>query len=322
VTEKLAEPPPLTVEPALVPARRRRRPGRASRPAPYLLIAPALAVIVAVLGYPLYRLFTLSFQQYGLSELISQEGRWIGLDNYATILGDRAFWVVLLRTIAFTAVTVGLTMVLGTLIALLLARLGAAMRLLITTALVLAWAMPPVVSVNIWSWMVDYEFGVLNWTLARIGFDRYVHHDWFVNPWEGFAVVVAIVVWGAIPFVAITIYAALTQVSRELVEAAAIDGAGGIRMFRDITFPILKPIFVILASLSVIWNFQLFSQVWIIRNARPEDHYFLMSVYSFVESFSKSEYGLGSAIAVVTVLTLLAVTFFYIRQMVRLGEIQ
>jgi N,N'-diacetylchitobiose transport system permease protein len=322
VTEKLVHPTPHTVEPAPAPARRLRgrRAGRGT--APYLLVAPALAVIAAVLAYPLYKLFALSFQQYGLFELIAGKGPWIGLDNYSTIVHDRGFWIVLLRTFAFTAVTVGLTMLLGTLIALLLARLGSLMRLLITTGLVLAWSMPPVVSVTIWSWMVDYEFGVLNWTLAEIGFDRYLNHDWFVNPWEGFAVVVAIVVWGAIPFVAITVYAGLTQVSRELVEAAAIDGAGGFRTFRDITLPILKPIFVILASLSVIWNFQVFSQVWIIRNARPEEHYFLMSVYSFVESFSSSQYGLGSAIAVVTVVTLLGITFFYIRQMVRLGEIE
>jgi N,N'-diacetylchitobiose transport system permease protein len=313
VAEQTAVPPVPTVEPASRPARRRRRAG---------LLLPALVVIGAVLGYPLYKLFTLSFQQYGLFELIRHQGKWVGLDNYSTILHDREFWVVLGRTIAFTAVTVALTMTLGTLIALLLARLGAFMRLLITTSLVLAWAMPPVVAVNIWSWMVDYEFGVLNWTLARIGLERYDHHDWFANPWEGFAVITAIVVWGAVPFVTITIYAGLTQVSRELTEAASIDGAGAFRTFRDITLPILKPIFVILASLSVIWNFQVFTQIWIIRNARPEGDYFLMSVYSFVESFGKSNYGLGSAIALVTVVTLLAVTFFYVRQMVRIGELE
>jgi N,N'-diacetylchitobiose transport system permease protein len=320
VSQFPAEPVLPAVEPVVRPARRRGRARRAT--APYLLVLPALVVIAAVLGYPLYRLFTLSFQQYGLFELIRHQGTWIGLDNYSTILHDRQFWTVLLRTIVFTAVTVALTMLFGTLIALLLARLGAAMRLLITTALVLAWAMPPVVAVNIWSWMVDYEFGVLNYTLAHLGLERYDHHDWFANPWEGFAVIGAIVVWGAVPFVTITIYAGLTQVSRELVEAAAIDGAGPVRSFRDITLPILKPIFVILASLSVIWNFQVFTQVWIIRNARPEEDYFLMSIYSFVESFGKSDYGLGSAIAVVTVLTLLAVTFFYIRQMVRIGELE
>jgi N,N'-diacetylchitobiose transport system permease protein len=320
VTEESAQSVVYAVEPAAARARRRRRLRRGS--APYLLVLPALAVIGAVLGYPLYKLFALSFQQYGLFELIRHQGTWIGLDNYRQILGDRGFWVVLARTVAFTAFTVGLTMLLGTVIALLLVRLGGLMRFLITTALVLAWAMPPVVSVNIWSWMVDYQFGVLNWTLASLGFERYEHHDWFVNPWEGFAVISAIVIWGAIPFVTITIFAGLTQVSRELTEAASIDGAGAVRVFRDITLPILKPIFVILASLSVIWNFQVFSQVWIIRNARPEDHYFLMSVYSFVESFSKSEYGLGSAIAVVTVLAMLVATFVYIRQMVRIGELE
>ena len=304
-----------------MPARRRRRvrPGRLATP--YLLLLPALAVIASVLGYPLYRLVALSFQEYGLAELIAHEGRWIGLGNYAEILGDRRFWTVLGRTVAFTAVTVGLTMVLGTLIALLLAGLGKFMRLLITTGLVLVWSMPPVVSVNIWSWMVDFEFGVLNWTLAELGLDYFEHHDWFVNPLEGFAVITAIVVWGAIPFVAITIFAGLTQVSGEMVEAAEIDGAGAFRIFRDITLPILKPIFVILGSLSVIWNFQVFSQIWIIRNARPEEHYFLLSIYSFVESFNASRYGLGSAIALVMVLAMLGVTFVYIRQMVRIGEI-
>jgi N,N'-diacetylchitobiose transport system permease protein len=310
-----------TIEPAARPARRRARvrPGRAV--APYVLLAPALVVIVAVLGYPLYQLVALSFQKYGLFELIAHKGQWTGVDNYSQIFPDRQFWTVLVRTVGFTAFTVGSTMVLGTLIALLLAQLGSLMRLLITTGLVLVWAMPPVVSVNIWTWMVDYDFGVANWVLAHLGLGYFDHHDWFVNPWEGFTVIAAIVIWGAIPFVAITVYAGLTQVPRELVEAASIDGSNAFRIFRDITFPILKPIFVILTSLSVIWNFQVFSQIWIIRNARPESDYFLMSVYSFVTSFSVSNYGLGSAIALVMVLVMLTVTFFYIRQMVRIGEI-
>ena len=286
-----------------------------------MLLAPSVLVITAVLAYPLYQLVVLSFQKYGLVELIAHKGEWIGFDNYSHIFHDRQFWTVLLRTIGFTTVTVGSTMVLGTLIALLLAQLGSFMRLLISTGLVLVWAMPPVVAVPIWTWMVDYEFGVANWVLAHLGLDYFDHHDWFVNPWEGFAVIAAIVVWGAIPFVTITIYAGLTQVPRELVEAASIDGSNAFRIFRDITLPILKPIFIILTSLSVIWNFQVFSQIWIIRNARPESEYFVMSIYSFVTSFSVSNYGLGSAIALVMVLVMLTVTFVYIRQMVRIGEI-
>ena len=217
---------PLALEPAIAPARGRRRLQAGRHVTPYLLLIPALVVIGGVLGYPLYRLVTLSFQEYGLPELIAHKGKWIGLDNYQEIFGDRWFWTVLGRTIAFTAVTVGLTMLFGTLIALLLQRLGTFMRLLITTGLVLVWSMPPVVAVTIWSWMVDYEFGVLNWTLAQLGFESFAHHDWFVNPIQGWAIITAIIVWGAIPFVAITIFAGLTQVSGEMVEAASIDGAG------------------------------------------------------------------------------------------------
>ncbi len=288
---------------------------------PYVLLAPAVLVIGAVLGYPLYKIVALSFQQYGLAELIQHKGKWIGLDNYSHVLHDGTFWRVLGRTIVFTVVNVGLTMVLGTLVALLLAALGKGMRLLLTTGLVLVWAMPPVVSVNIWNWMVDYEFGVANWTLTKLHLGNFMHHDWFVSPLQGFVVITAIVVWGAIPFVAITLFAGLTQVPGDLVEAAKIDGAGALRIFRDMTLPILKPIFVILASLSVIWDFQVFSQIWIIRNNRPESGYYLMSIYSFVTSFNVSAYGLGSAIALVMVVIMFGVTFVYIRQMVRVGEI-
>ena len=106
---------------------------------PYLLVLPVVLAIVAILGYPLYRLATLSFQRYGLPELIQRHGEWIGLDNYRSVLSDSVFWDTLVRTIVFTAVNVGLTMVLGTLIALLLVRLAAPVRILLLTVLVLVW---------------------------------------------------------------------------------------------------------------------------------------------------------------------------------------
>jgi N,N'-diacetylchitobiose transport system permease protein len=302
-------------------ARRRPFPQRASRAlSPYLLLAPAALVIGAVLAYPVYMLGRLSLQQFGLAELVTKKGTWIGLDNYSRIFHDHQFWTVVLRTVVFTAVNVGLTMIFGTLIALLLTRLGPAMRLLLTTGLVLVWATPVVVAVTLFRWMVDFEFGVLNWTLTELHFGDFINKDWFADPKTGFAVITAIIVWGAIPFVAITIYAGLSQVPEELVEAAQIDGAGRWRVFRDITFPLLLPIFVILTSLSIIWDFQVFNQVWLIRDGEPEEDYWLMSVYSFVEAFKLGEYGFGAAIAVVMVCLMFLATFVYLRQMIRMGE--
>jgi N,N'-diacetylchitobiose transport system permease protein len=104
----------------------RRRLGQAA--APYALVAPAAAVVGVVLAYPLYLLVKMSFQKYGLFELIRHKGRWIGTTNYSSIFHDSEFWHVVLRTVAFTAVCVSLTMVLGTALALLLLQVGRSSR--------------------------------------------------------------------------------------------------------------------------------------------------------------------------------------------------
>jgi N,N'-diacetylchitobiose transport system permease protein len=312
----------ISAGPAATPAPRVRRARIGRALAPYGLLLPAAVVVGGILGYPLYLLVKLSFQHYGLFEAIRHHGEWIGLDNYTRVLHDHQFWTVLGRTLLFTAVNVALTMLLGTLIALLLVRVRTVVRLLLTAALVLAWATPVQVAASLWTWMVDYQFGVLNWLLSAAGIGSYQHHDWFVNPWQGWGVITTLIVWGAIPFVAITLYAGLSQVPRELLQAAEIDGARPSRAFFDITLPLLKPIFVIVTSLSVIWDFQVFTQVWILRDERPTSDYFLTGIYAFEQSFTQSEYGYGSAIALVMVLIMFCVTFVYIRQMLRLGELE
>ena len=245
----------------------------------------------------------------------------MGFANYTAIFTDSLFWQVAARSVAFTAVTVGLSMVLGTLLALLLERVSLVVRLLLSGGLVFVWATPVVVAIDVWQWMFDYEFGVANWVLTRIHVGNFTHHNWFENPVQGLAIIVALVVWGALPLLTITLYAGLAQVPRELVEAAEVDGADSWRVFWNVTTPILKPIFLILFSLSTIWDFQVFNQVWIMLNQRPSNDYFLVGIYSFVESFKVTQYGRGAAIAAVMVLLLMVFTFFYVRELVRSGEV-
>jgi N,N'-diacetylchitobiose transport system permease protein len=290
------------------------------RAAPYLLVGPSLLLILLVLGYPLVRLVQLSFQSYKLPQLLgTRPESWTGLDNYRTIFADPFLWTVLVRTVVFTAANVGLTIGLGLLVALLLRALGPKMRLALNTTLVLVWAMPALVSIALWQWMVDYEFGVLNWVLTKVGLP-FDNHNWFENPVQGFAVITALIVWGAIPFVAISLYAGLTQVPRELEEAATVDGASAVQVFRHVTLPFLRPLLVILVSLSIIWDFVVFQQVWVMLDGRPGRDYYILGVYSFVMSFGANNYGRGAAIAVVMVLLLVLVTGFYVRQMIRIGE--
>jgi N,N'-diacetylchitobiose transport system permease protein len=142
----------LAAEATLRP--RRRRPFTFARvlraAAPYLLILPVVVVIAAILGYPLYHLARLSLQKYGLFELIARHGTDVGWANYSSVLHDHVFWDVLLRTIIFTVANVALAMGVGTLIALLLTKVSSVVRVLLTAGLVLAWAMPPVVAVQVW----------------------------------------------------------------------------------------------------------------------------------------------------------------------------
>src|SRR5712692_137297 len=199
---------------------------------PYALIAPAFLVILGVLGYPLGMLLWLSTQHYGLRELIQHQGEFIGLQNFQTFRIDPQFRYVLSVSLIFTVVNVGLSMLFATGIALLLERVSRTVRILLSAGLVLVWATPSIPAIDLWQWMFDYEFGVVNWLLTHLGAGNYIHHNWFENPIQGFTVITVIVVWGAIPFLALMIYAGLTQVPRELVEAAEIDGARPWQVFR------------------------------------------------------------------------------------------
>ena len=282
---------------------------------------PVLAAIGAVLGYPLYRLVVLSFQKYALFELIRHHGTWIGVDNYRSVLGDSVFWHTLQRTVVFTIANVGLTVVLGTLLALLLVRVSWIVRTLLTVALVLVWSMPVVVAVQVWFWMTNYQNGVLNYVLTQLHLGDYFQHDWYGTPFSKLAMVTALIVWGAIPFVTITVYAALAQVPSELVEAAEIDGAGPLRVFRDVTYPVLKPILLILTSLSIIWDFGVFAQPWLLVTASGWNaSNYLMGVYLYVEGYAHSDFGRGAAISLLVLVMVAALSVFYVRQMVRTEE--
>jgi len=290
---------------------------------PYGLILPVLVVIGAILGYPLYWLVKLSTEKYGLFELIRHQGVGIGLHNYGSVLHDGVFWHTLLRTVVFTAVNVTLTMVLGMLLALLLVRVTTFVRVLLTSGLVLVWSMPVVVAVQVWYWMTNYENGVVNYLLSHLGIGDFYQHDWYATTFSQLSVVTLLIVWGALPFVVITLYAGLAQVPPDLVEAAEVDGARGWRIFLDITLPILRPILLILTSLSIIWDFGVFTQPYLlIGQAKITSGNYLMSIYLFEEGYLKSDFGRGAAISILMLVIVAVLSVFYVRRMVRMEEVQ
>lgn len=298
------------------PARRSPRPVL-----PYLLIAPALLALIAVLGYPLVDMVTLAFQDMTRKELFSGETPpWVGFDQFRTILGDRFFWTVTARTALFTVVCVTLTMVCALLVALLMRRAAPWARAVLAGVLVAVWAMPVMVAAAVFRWLFDADYGVVNWFLSALPGVDLARHNWFTDPWQGFAVITGVVVWGALPFAAISLHAALAQIPPELEESAVIDGARPFQVFRYITFPVIKPLFVMVTTLMAIWDFGVFNQIWLMRGGQPEREYYLLGVHAFIESFAVNRYSVGAAIALVTVVLMLAGAVVYLRQMMKLGE--
>jgi N,N'-diacetylchitobiose transport system permease protein len=314
--EEVLEPGGIAESDAMpTPAPRTWRYGRL----PYGLVAPSLIILLLVLAWPMYRLVTLSFQDYGLKQLIAGSGEWIGFDNYVSLFTDDEFWAVLVRSVLFTTFAVTGTLVVGMLFALLMRRMHTPLRIAFTSVLVLVWAMPALVSITIWKWLFDYDYGIVNYVLGKINPD-WALINWFQDARIGLVIIGILVIWGALPFVAISLYAALGQVPGELVEAAQVDGAQGLTIMRQIVIPIIKPVLIILTSLSIIWDFQVFAQIWVILEGRPTPEYYTIGVYAFVQSFGINDYGRGAAIAIVMLLIMLLASLVYLRQMRRLGD--
>ncbi|WP_327697603.1 carbohydrate ABC transporter permease [Streptomyces sp. NBC_00459] len=310
-------PPPGTDAP---PA---RRTPRATAAIPWALLAPCLLILALVLGYPLVRLVTLSFQKFGQSQLWGfQPAESVGFDNFAKVLGDSEFWDVVVRTIVFAVGCVVLTMVGGMLIALLLQRVSGWMKTLINIVLVASWGMPIIVATTVFKWLFDSDYGIVNALLSKLPGVELIGHNWFASGPQGLAVIMLLVVWGAVPFVVITLGAGLTQVPKELEEAARLDGAGAWGVFRYVTLPILKPIIVMLTTLSVIWDMGVFPQVFVMRGGHPEAEFQLLTTYSYDRAFAVNDYAQGSAIALLTVVLLLGVVAVYMRQMLKIGDVE
>ncbi|MFE0455521.1 carbohydrate ABC transporter permease [Streptomyces sp. NPDC058914] len=316
-------PPPRSAPPPPPQQRPRAKRPSGSAGAPWLLLAPCLLILALVMGYPLVRLVTLSFQKFGQSQLWGfQPAESAGFDNFTKVLGDGEFWAVVVRTIVFAAGCVIFTMVIGMLVALLLQRVSGWVKTLVNIALVASWGMPIIVATTVFKWLFDADYGILNAVLSKLPGVELIGHNWFASGPQGLAVIMLLVVWGAVPFVVITLSAGLTQVPKELEEAARLDGAGAWGVFRYVTLPILKPIIVMLTTLSVIWDMGVFPQVFVMRNGHPEAEFQLLTTYSYDRAFVVNDYAQGSAIALITVLLLLGVVAVYMRQMLKIGEVE
>ncbi|HEY4268135.1 MAG TPA: sugar ABC transporter permease [Galbitalea sp.] len=306
---------PAASAPAPTAPRQRRRPM-----APYALVIPSVVILVLAMGYPLIWQLVTSTQQFGLAQQFGQPAPFVGFGNYVTLATDPYMWTVILRSLAFCLACAAITMVIGTLLALLMNVVARWVRVVLQITLLLAWAMPVVAAMTVWTWLFNLRSGVINWMLSAVGLP-FEGHNWLIDPLSFFGVALIIVVWMSVPFVSFAIYAGLTQVSGEVIEAAQMDGASGRQRFFGITVPIIRPVISIVLLLQVIWDLRVFTQIKLLQSAgsvKSETN--LLGTYIYQLGTGSSDFGMASAVSVFVLVLTVAISAFYVRSMLKEDE--
>jgi ABC-type sugar transport system permease subunit len=295
---------------------------------PYLLLLPSVAVVGALVLWPAAQIGLFSFQNYGLPQVIGTAGtQWVGTANYTAILSDPEFWLSLRISLIFAAVVVPLTLLTGTLVGLLLNRLGRRMATFVSGAALLAWATPAVSAGVIFVWLADPDGGIVDWTLSRLppwlgGGAHWANFSWTNAALPAYTLLTVLVLWQGFPFIAVSVLAGLKTIPPELHESARVDGGGPWRIFWRVTYPLLKPIFLVLLLLSIIWDFGVFTQVYIVIGELGNRDEYNLGIYAYDRAFTMPpSYGVASALAFILTIVLLIITVGYVRASVRQGAI-
>ena len=278
-----------------------------------LMYLPTLVCLALVLAYPVLYAGYLSLHRVGLGQLRRGEFPFVGLENYARLFDDRLFWIALKNTFLFTGVTVVAEVVLGVAIALLINQTGIWTSRVTRLLILLPYAVPPIASGLIWSFIYSFQFGFLNRMLFSLGLiDTPI--NWSGNPDGALYAVTVPYIWRTLPFAILLVHAALQGIPRELHEAAAVDGASAWRRFWHITLPLLRPIIAIILILRTSFAFAVFEEILAITQGGPGDATWVAAWYSYKTSFAPpNNFGVGSASAYVLALLIGLLAIVYVR---------
>jgi multiple sugar transport system permease protein len=257
----------------------------------WLMMAPPLLFLAALVGYPLCYGILLSLQD----RPVAHPGVFVGLKNFATNVNDPIFWKVAFNTFFYTAVATLLKMVGGLALALAMNQ-QFPLKNLVRALLLLPFIVPTVLSTVAWMWILDPAFSVLNWLLILLGMPK-PGPSWLGNPILAMLSIIMINTWRGLPFYGITLLAGLQTVPPELYEAATIDGASGWQRFRYVTLPLLQPIILIVTLFSVIFTFADFQLVYVLTHGGPQNATQLFATYAFDIAMGAGQLGLGASVA-------------------------
>ena len=273
----------------------------------WYLILPAVFVVFLVIGFPLFQVVFYSFLKYKLDGVTPAS--FVGLDNYAFIFSDPDFWHAVWVTLIFTFFSVTIEAVLGLAVAL-VANSEFKGRTLLRVAILIPWAIPTVVSSQIWRWMFNDIYGVANLILAGL---HIIPHKlaWLATPETALPVIIAVDVWKTTPFMSLLLLAGLQLIPGDLYEAASIDGATGIKSFFAITLPLVTPTLLVALIFRTLDALRVFDIFYIMVGG--QGNMATVAVYNQQQLIQFLDAGVGSATSVVILLFIMIFVVLYTR---------
>jgi multiple sugar transport system permease protein len=275
---------------------------RAARRQGWLMMAPALGVLVVLTVYPALWVLWLSLEDY---VPIFGVARFVGWRHYAFLVTDTRFLAAAWTTVVFTVGSVALETVLGVLVAVALAgqRRG---RRLAFSLLLLAWAMPAVVTARMFVWLYHPAAGLVNYALGA-------PINWLGDPALALLAVVLADVWRTMPFVAVLAYARLLGIPPEIYEAARVDGAGRLATFTRVTLPLLRQILLIAVLFRTLDALRAFDIMFVLTGGGPANTTETLAIYAYRALFQMLDFGYGAALGVVVFTMVMTVAWIYVR---------
>lgn len=277
----------------------------------FLMMVPALAVLIVVIAFPILKGIWASFCDYGLRELRKGmfELKWNNFANYKIMLKNNQIFTYFKNTLVFVGLVVVIQFVLGLAIALLLdSKIKG--RGVIRGFMLIPWTIPSVVTAIVWRFMTNSSYGVLNWFAYTLGIIPSLDYSWTLQPGSAMALIVIAAVWRQLPYMMVMILAGLQSVDKTLVEAGRVDGANYFQTLFNITIPSIRPVLVTSIWIAIMANFQMYTIIANITNGGPVGATTTLSIAAYEAAFQSYDFGYGAAIGVVWLIVLFIITMF------------
>jgi multiple sugar transport system permease protein/N,N'-diacetylchitobiose transport system permease protein len=275
----------------------------------YALLVPSALVIFGVVLYPIIR--TLIISLYNITSALAINVKFVGLDNYVSVLSDSGFWASVGRTAYFTLVSTPVELILGMALAMLL-NVPLRWRWVFRAIVVVPWALPTIVNAALWRNVFNAQYGPLNAALSQVGL-IHSYHAWLNSPFEALNMVMVADIWKNTSIVSFFLLAGLQTIPRDVYESARVDGARAVRRFLSITLPLIIPSIAIVLVLRTVEAFKVFDIIYGMTRGGPADGTQTVTYYTYVTAFSNEELSIGSAIAYLILICILILTTIYLR---------